>query len=442
VKFLPQEIIRQKRNGMTLTASQLHGFSQGIASGEVSNAQIAAFTMAVYFQDLSIQERVDWTNAVKSSGFTIDWSDMSIPGPILDKHSTGGIGDGVSLMLAPMLAACGAYIPMIAGRGLAHTGGTIDKLESFPGYNTGVSIDEFKNVVRDVGYSIIRQTDELAPTDSRVYSVRDVTATVESIGLITASIISKKLAAGINSLVLDVKTGNGAVMQSLEDSRTLAKSLVDVSNGAGVKTSALITDMSQPLSFNAGNSLEILESIEFLKGGKSHPRLSECVYALGSQALVDSGLYEKLDQAATALKNSISSGLALEKFAQMVDRMGGDTAVIENTDLLPQANIIKPVYADRTGYVNSFDLRAIGMSIVSLGGGRTIPGQAINHSVGLQNIVQAGSRVTPLKSSQPLCFIHASTEKDCEEAERKIIESISIDSDPCKFVPLFHEIVK
>ncbi|MBM56258.1 MAG: thymidine phosphorylase [Euryarchaeota archaeon] len=427
---------------MTLTASQLHGFSQGIASGEVSNAQIAAFTMAVYFQDLSIQERVDWTNAVKSSGFTIDWSDMSIPGPILDKHSTGGIGDGVSLMLAPMLAACGAYIPMIAGRGLAHTGGTIDKLESFPGYNTGVSIDEFKNVVRDVGYSIIRQTDELAPTDSRVYSVRDVTATVESIGLITASIISKKLAAGINSLVLDVKTGNGAVMQSLEDSRTLAKSLVDVSNGAGVKTSALITDMSQPLSFNAGNSLEILESIEFLKGGKSHPRLSECVYALGSQALVDSGLYEKLDQAATALKNSISSGLALEKFAQMVDRMGGDTAVIENTDLLPQANIIKPVYADRTGYVNSFDLRAIGMSIVSLGGGRTIPGQAINHSVGLQNIVQAGSRVTPLKSSQPLCFIHASTEKDCEEAERKIIESISIDSDPCKFVPLFHEIVK
>ena len=442
MKFLPQEIIRQKRNGMTLTASQLHGFSQGIASGEVSNAQIAAFTMAVYFQDLSIQERVDWTNAVKSSGFTIDWSDMSIPGPILDKHSTGGIGDGVSLMLAPMLAACGAYIPMIAGRGLAHTGGTIDKLESFPGYNTGVSIDEFKNVVRDVGYSIIRQTDELAPTDSRVYSVRDVTATVESIGLITASIISKKLAAGINSLVLDVKTGNGAVMQSLEDSRTLAKSLVDVSNGAGVKTSALITDMSQPLSFNAGNSLEILESIEFLKGGKSHPRLSECVYALGSQALVDSGLYEKLDQAATALKNSISSGLALEKFAQMVDRMGGDTAVIENTDLLPQANIIKPVYADRTGYVNSFDLRAIGMSIVSLGGGRTIPGQAINHSVGLQNIVQAGSRVTPLKSSQPLCFIHASTEKDCEEAERKIIESISIDSDPCKFVPLFHEIVK
>ena len=442
MKFLPQEIIRQKRNGMTLTASQLHGFSQGIASGEVSNAQIAAFTMAVYFQDLSIQKRVDWTNAVKSSGFTIDWSDISIPGPILDKHSTGGIGDGVSLMLAPMLAACGAYIPMIAGRGLAHTGGTIDKLESIPGYNTGVPIDEFKNVVRDVGCSIIRQTDELAPTDSRVYSVRDVTATVESIGLITASIISKKLAAGINSLVLDVKTGNGAVMQSLEDSRTLAKSLVDVSNGAGVKTSALITDMSQPLSFNAGNSLEILESIEFLKGGKSHPRLSECVYALGSQALVGSGLCETLDQAATALKNSISSGLALEKFAQMVDRMGGDTAVIENTDLLPQANIIKPVYADRTGYVNSFDLRAIGMSIVSLGGGRTIPGQAINHSVGLQNIVQAGSRVTPLKSSQPLCFIHASTEKDCEEAERKIIESISIDSDPCKFVPLFHEIVK
>ena len=442
MKFLPQEIIRIKRNGNPLTASQLHDFSQGIASGEVSNAQIAAFAMAVYFQDLSVQERIDWTNAVKSSGFTIDWSNMSIPGPILDKHSTGGIGDGVSLMLAPMLAACGANIPMIAGRGLAHTGGTIDKLESIPGYNTGLPIEEFKRVVKNVGCSIIRQTEELAPTDSRVYSVRDVTATVESIGLITASIISKKLAAGISSLVLDVKTGNGAVMQDLDESRILAKSLVDVANGAGVKTTALITDMSQPLSYNAGNSLEILEAIEFLKGGGSHPRLTECVYALGSRALVDSGLSDSIDQANQSLKNSVSNGLALEKFAQMISAMGGDASVIENTNILPKASVVKPVYADKTGYVSSFDLRAIGMSIVSLGGGRTAPSQSINHSVGFQNIVQAGTQVSPDKNSQPLCFIHASSEKDCEEAGRKIVESILIEDEPCNFAPLFHEIVQ
>lgn len=444
MKFLPQEIIRLKRDGQILSREQLRDFSLGITSGEVSEAQIAAFAMAVMFQDLNVEERVNWTEAVVDSGLKIDWLESNLPGPILDKHSTGGVGDGVSLMLAPMLAACGAYIPMIAGRGLGHTGGTIDKLEAIPGYNTTLSINDFKRVVSSTGLSIICQTSELAPTDYRVYSVRDVTATVKNTGLITASILSKKIAAGLDSLVLDVKTGNGAVMPNLDASRTLAKALVEVANGAGLKTSALITDMSEPLSFNAGNALEIHESISFLKGSyPTNSRLSEVVYALGSRALVDSGIYQDLESAKDALSCTISSGRALEKFSAMTHAMGGPSDLVERPSThLAQAPIVRPVYSPVSGYVTSFDVRSLGFTVVSLGGGRTIPGAPIDPSVGLASLAMSGTPVgPPSTSSIPLCVVHAKSDADYEMASKKIINSITVEDEAVNSRPVIHDLI-
>ena len=275
---LPQEWIRKKRDGFELSQEELRAFVQGVTHGTVSEAQIAAFSMAVYFQDLNVEERVALTLAVRDSGVVLNWDAMDLDGPVLDKHSTGGVGDTVSLMLAPMLAACGAYIPMIAGRGLAHTGGTIDKLEAIPGYQTGAPISHFQRVVQQCGFAIVRQTVDLAPADRRMYATRDVTATVENLGLITASIVSKKLAAGLSHLVLDVKCGNGAVMQDVGMAKALAQSMVNVGQGAGMHTSALLTDMSVPLAWSAGNAVEVQEAVEYLKGlGKRHPRLDEVV---------------------------------------------------------------------------------------------------------------------------------------------------------------------
>ena len=397
--------------------------------------------MAVYFKGLSVAERVAWTKAVTESGTTIDWSDCDLSGPVLDKHSTGGVGDGVSLMLAPMLASCGAYIPMIAGRGLAHTGGTIDKLESIPGYNTGLPLSEFKKVVSEVGCAIVSQTPDLAPTDRRVYSVRDVTATVENIGLITASILSKKIASGISSLVLDVKTGKGAVMQSLDVSIFLAKSLVDVAVGAGLKTTAIITDMSQPLSNNAGNALEVEEAIKFLACHSSvNSRLKECVLALGVECLVNSGFHPNNQSALDALTESLTSGSALKKFSQMVEAMGGPVDFVSNYEsYLPKAPVIRPVYSEKQGFITSFDVRAIGMTVVSLGGGRTSPESEIDHSVGLENIAVLGSKTDP---KTPLCTIHALSESDYEMAAKKIKNAITVGESEVTCGPLIIEKVK
>jgi thymidine phosphorylase len=427
-----------------LSKSQLHDFSQGIATGDVSDAQIAAFTMAVCFQDMDVRERVDWTEAVRDSGRILSWDKYNLDAPIIDKHSTGGVGDGVSLMLAPMLAACGVYIPMIAGRGLSHTGGTIDKLEAIPGYNTALSILDFQKVVSDVGLSIICQTDELAPTDKRVYAVRDVTSTVNNIGLITASILSKKLAAGLDSLVLDVKTGNGAVMQDLSESRALARALVDVANGAGLKTTALITNMSEPLAFSAGNSVEVQEAIDYLKGDtQKHPRLHEVILALGSQALLDAGISDDLLSATEALENSLSSGSALELFSKMTSAMGGPSDLVSRShSYLPQAPIVKPVYSKTSGFVNSIDVRGLGFSVVSLGGGRTHPDASIDPSVGLTKIVNQGLEVgVESDSSRPLCTIHAATDDAWQEAAHRVVESFSIGDKPVAHTSVIHETI-
>ena len=313
---LPQEIIRKKRDGGALSASEIAEFIEGLASGRISEGQVAAFAMAVFFNGMSREETVALTRAMTGSGSRLTWRDLD--GPVLDKHSTGGIGDKVSLVLAPVVAACGAYVPMISGRGLGHTGGTLDKLDSIPGYATQPDLERLRAAVRTAGCAIIGQTDDLAPADRRLYAIRDVTATVESIPLIVASILSKKLAAGLDALVMDVKAGSGAFLPSFEATRELARTLVEVANGAGLRCSALLTDMSQCLGRTAGNALEVREAIDVLTGQAVHSRLREVTLALAAELLVLGGLAEDKAGAAGAAARALDSGAAAERFARMV----------------------------------------------------------------------------------------------------------------------------
>ena len=425
---LPQEWIRRKRDGHELTSGELHAFVEGVTSGAVSEAQIAAFAMAVYFQDLSVQERVELTLAVRDSGRVLAWDAQSLGGPVLDKHSTGGVGDTVSLMLAPMLAACGAYVPMIAGRGLAHTGGTIDKLEAIPGYQTGVNVSHFQKVVRECGFAIVRQTDDLAPADRRMYATRDVTATVENLGLITASIVSKKLAAGLQHLVLDVKCGNGAVMQDPAEARALAESMVAVGNGAGMNTSALLTDMSVPLAWSAGNAVEVHEAVSYLRNdGPRHPRLDEVVMSLGAKLLVQAGMHATPDDARRQLKHVLDNGKALELFAQSVAHMGGDATVAEKPEeVLPQALVVRPVLAPKAGVLTSYDVRQVGMAVVELGGGRTRPDASIDPSVGLTQLPLVGQAFA---QGDPLVTVHAASEEAWQAARQRLLDAMVFDGD-------------
>jgi thymidine phosphorylase len=425
---LPQEWIQRKRDGHELSSSELHAFVQGVTSGTVSEAQIAAFAMAVYFQDLSVHERVELTLAVRDSGRVLTWDAQALGGPILDKHSTGGVGDTVSLMLAPMLAACGAFVPMIAGRGLAHTGGTIDKLEAIPGYNTGVDVTHFQKVVRDCGFAIVRQTDDLAPADRRMYATRDVTATVEHLGLITASIVSKKLAAGLEHLVLDVKCGNGAVMQDRVSARALAESMVAVGNGAGMNTSALLTDMSVPLAWSAGNAVEVQEAVAYLRNdGPRHPRLDEVVMSLGTKLLVQAGIQGTTSDARHQLRQVLDNGRALELFAQSVSRMGGDPAVAEKpVQVLPQASFVRPVHAPFEGTLTAYDVRQVGMAVVELGGGRTRPDASIDPSVGLTQLPLVGQTFS---RGDALLTIHAPSERAWQVAQKRLVDAMTFDGE-------------
>src|SRR3954447_16553812 len=290
--LLPQEIIRTKRDGGVLPAEQIQDFIEGLTTGRVSEGQAASFAMAVFFRGLSLPERVALTRAMTLSGEVLQWD---LPGPVLDKHSTGGVGDTVSLALAPAVAACGGYVPMISGRGLGHTGGTLDKLDAIPGYVSQPDIHTFRRVTREVGCAIIGQTADLAPADKRLYAIRDVTATVESIDLITASILSKKLAAGLQGLVMDVTFGSGAFMNNAEDAKSLAESLVLVANGAGLPTSALLTDMNQPLASAAGNAVEVAYAVDYLTGRRREPRFHEVTVALSAEMLVLGRITDNLD---------------------------------------------------------------------------------------------------------------------------------------------------
>lgn len=420
--MLPQEIIRKKRNGETLNTDEINFFIKGITDGSIADAQAASLTMAIFLQGFSTAETADLTLAMRDSGDVLDWSGLN--GPVVDKHSSGGVGDKVSLMLAPMLAACGAYVPMISGRGLGHTGGTLDKFDSIPGYQTIPDNALFAQTVKKVGCAIIGQTGNLAPADKKIYAIRDVCGTVESIPLITASILSKKLAAGLQNLVMDLKCGNGAFMDNLEDGRRLAQSIVNVANQAGTKTTALLTDMNQVLGHTVGNALEVAEAVEYLQGKNIDPRLHYITIELCAELLVSCGLSADLSAARQKLQQVLDSGKALEIFARMVSALGGPVDFIENTArYLPQAALIRPVFAPFAGYVSAMHTRNIGLSIIKLKGGRTHPDQKLDYATGFSDFCQIGDFVD---SQRPLAIIHAQDEESWQQAAADLVENISL----------------
>ncbi|MFU8785002.1 thymidine phosphorylase [Aliidiomarina sp.] len=435
--MLPQEIIRAKRDGKTLSREQIAFFVQGITDNTVTDSQIAAFAMSVYFNGMAMPERVALTEEMMNSGNVVSWEGMDLGGPIVDKHSTGGVSDSVSLMLGPMVAACGGYVPMIAGRGLGHTGGTLDKFESIPGYNIQPDLQDFQRIVKDIGVAIIGQTADLAPADKRFYSIRDITATVDSIPLITASILSKKLSAGLESLAMDVKTGNGAFMTSLEDSRGLASSIVAVANDAGVRTSATITDMNEALGDTAGNATEMREAVEYLTGVRRNPRLHAVTMALAKQMLQLSGIANTPKEAEAKLNEALDSGRAAEIFGKMVHALGGPADFVENWQhYLPKAPVVMPVYADMPGYIAQVATRELGLVVVTLGGGRRNSADTINHAVGITDIQPIG---TYIDSDRPLAFVHAQDELSAAAAAVELKASIGLSKTLPQLNPVVYE---
>ena len=404
-------IIAKLRDGNSPSSDELQWFAKGLATGTVSDAQAGAFAMAVLLKGLGEAGRVDLTRAMRDSGLVLNWD---MPGPVLDKHSTGGVGDCVSLLLAPALAACGAYVPMISGRGLGHTGGTLDKLESIPGFRTAVSEDQLRRQLKDIRCAIVSASAEIAPADRRLYAIRDVTGTVESIDLITASILSKKLAAGLEALVLDVKCGSGAFMKTLEQAEALARALVATAQGAGCMTSALITDMSQPLATAAGNALEIIEVMETLTGTSVNTALWDITAALGGEALALGGLAADPADGAGRIAQALESGAAAEVFGRMITAQGGPADFVERwPDRLPAATVIREVPNPRQGYVVAIDGQSLGLAVVQLGGGRQFEGDRVNPSVGLSDLAGIGEDIG---AGDPLCMVHAATEAQAETA--------------------------
>ena len=431
--LLPQEIIRHKRDKQIIPTEEIRAFIGGITENTVSEAQIAAFTMAVFLNGMSRQECVDLTLAMRDSGRVMEWQSLGLDGPIVDKHSTGGVGDVVSLMLGPMFAACGGYNPMISGRGLGHTGGTLDKLASIPGYNPFPTPDQLKATVREAGTAIIGQTADLAPADKRIYAARDVTATVESIPLITASILSKKLAAGLDALVMDVKVGSGAFMPTPELSVALARWIVEVGTGAGLKVSALLTDMNQSLAPCAGNAIEVRCALDYLTGKHRPARLHEVTLALCAEGLVSAGLAANADEARVKLQACLDSGAAADRFARMVRLLGGPADLIERPDAyLATAPVVVDFVAPASGVVTAFDTRALGMAVVALGGGRLRSDQEIDPAVGLSEIVELGAAV---QAGQPLMRIHARSEADAATAAQRLSDALRIEGGGAPTLP-------
>lgn len=413
-------IIAAVRRKQTPSATELAWFAKGLASGDVSDAQAGAFAMAVVLNGMTDEGRVALTQGMRDSGDVMQWD---LPGPVLDKHSTGGIGDCVSLILAPVLAACGAYVPMISGRGLGHTGGTLDKLEAIPGLNINVTEKQLRLITREVGCAIVSATSQIAPADRRLYAIRDVTATVESVDLITASILSKKLAAGLEGLILDVKCGSGAFMKTHDEARALARALVDAANGAGCKTAALITDMNEPLAPALGNGLEVAICMEVLAGNTvAAPRLYDLTVALCTQVLVMQG--QDPVEAADRVTVAISSGTAMERFARMITVMGGPPDMADDWHThLPKAPVVGEVTAPASGRITAIDGEALGLAVVGLGGGRRVETDRVDPSVGFAEMVGLGDQVS---RGDPLCVLHAADEDAAVAAAMAVQRAITI----------------
>ena len=428
-------IIRRKRDGLTLTRQEIDFFVAGLSDGSLPLEQVAALAMAIYWRSLDPVETGSLTQAMTRSGMVMDWSNADLSGPVVDKHSTGGVGDKVSLLLAPIVAACGGYVPMITGSGLGHTGGTLDKLSSIPGYDCHVSHERFRAIVRETGCAIIGQTGQLAPADKQFYAVRDVTATIESLPLICASILSKKAAAGITALVMDVKYGSGAFMQTPDEAIALSQALMNVGQEIGLTVSALVTDMNEVLGSAAGNAVEVLEAIDYLTGENRHPRLHRITVELAAEMLVTGRIAPSLDEARRKVEFALDSGAALERFARMVHALGGPADLVErHAQYLPLAPIRTHVHPLVAGRVTSMDVRAIGMALVELGVGRKRVGEPVDSGVGIVNMAGIGDEVGP---ERPLCTILSRSAESARIAAQHIRASCWT-GDACTTTPLIH----
>ncbi|MBM2292014.1 thymidine phosphorylase [Sulfitobacter pseudonitzschiae] len=431
--FSARDIIATLRAGDTPPRDALAWFAQGLADGAVSDAQAGAFAMAVCLNGLSDEGRVALTLAMRDSGQVLNWD---LDGPVLDKHSTGGVGDCVSLVLAPALAACGAFVPMISGRGLGHTGGTLDKLEAIPGVNVNLDAAQFHDVVAGAGCAIVSATGDIAPADKRLYAIRDVTATVESLDLITASILSKKLAGGLEGLVLDVKVGSGAFMKDMTAARALAEALTQTANAAGCRTSALITDMNQPLAPSLGNALEVSEVMAVLTAGNTDAPLSQISAALGGVLLAGAGLAADADAGAEQIVQAIRSGHAAERFGKMIAAMGGPVQFVENhARFLPEATVIREVATPKAGTVRAIDGEALGRVVVALGGGRAVESDVVDPAVGLSRVLRLGDAVA---KGQPLAVIHAARPDQADRAEAAVRAAFTVGDRALKAPALIH----
>jgi thymidine phosphorylase len=429
MSWLPQETIRIKRDGGALGARELAALVGGIADGSLSDAQVGAFAMAVQLKGMTPAECAAFTRAMRDSGEVFDWRRESPPGPVLDKHSTGGVGDLVSLALGPMLAACGAWVPMIVGRGLAHTGGTLDKLESIPGYESRPSPERVRAALRTAGVAIVGAGDRIAPADRRLYAIRDVTATVDCLPLIVASILAKKLAAGLEALVLDIKRGNGAVLPEPERGRELARAMGSTAAEGGLAFSALLTDMSEPLARSAGNALEVAEAAALLRGEGADPRLLEVTLALGAEVMRLAKLAPDEGAARARLSDSLANGSAAERFARMVASLGGPADVLERPEAyLARAPIVRDVPASTEGTITAIDTRAVGFAVIALGGGRTSHEQDIDPAVGFDRLLPRGAKV---ERGDPIARVHAADAARAEAAARALQRAFTIgDGEP------------
>ncbi|KUM51742.1 thymidine phosphorylase [Rheinheimera sp. EpRS3] len=435
--MIPQEIIKTKRNGGNLSQAEIKQFVRGLTDDSFSEGQVAALAMAIYLNGMQTDEIVALTLAMRDSGTVLNWQGK-LNGPVVDKHSTGGVGDKVTLMLAPMVAACGAYMPSIAGRGLGHTGGTVDKLETIPGYSCTQPLEKIQQLLPQLGCVIVGQSSQLAPADRRLYAIRDVTATVESIPLITASILSKKLSEGLDALVMDVKIGNGAIMRTVDDASALASSIVNVANGAGVPTRALLTDMNQILGSTAGNALEVMETLDYLTGKYREPRLHQVTLELGANMLMLGGLYKDKARAVAALEHSLSSGKAAEIFAKMVAALGGPADLIEKPQqYLASAPVVQEIIAPQSGYLSYNNTVGLGMAVVRLGGGRSHPSQQIDPAVGFSHILPTGSKV---QQGDVIAKVHAASEDAAAVAANEYLAALDL-ATAAEPYPLVHHTI-
>ena len=436
-RMLFTNVIRAKRDGGQLSEEQIQFFVDGLADESIPAEQVSSLAMAIFLNSMTFEEIASLTMSMSRSGTVLEWQDLDLDGPVVDKHSTGGVGDKVSFMLAPIVAACGGYVPMISGRGLGHTGGTTDKAESIPGYNTAPDFSEFRKIVKELGCAVIGQTSDLAPADRRFYSIRDVTGTVESVPLITASILAKKIAAGLDALVMDVKVGSGAFMSTHERAREMAESIIATAALADMKTNVLITDMNEVLGRTAGNALEIAEAVQYLKDDNREPRLDAVVLGLCAEMLVVTGLEPDRDKALQKVDEAVTSGRALEVFAKMVAALGGPADFVEHPEkYLAQAPVVRPVYAD--GVLTALDTYAVGNAIIELGGGRRIVGAPLDMAVGFSQFAALG---TKLDTQTPLCFVHAANESDADKVAELVLGACTTSTEALPANPIIAEIL-